>query len=583
MSVNLSLFAGAGWQFFDNNGVPLAGGLIYTYAAGTTTPEAAYTSNTGVTAHANPIVLNSAGRVAVGEVWVSEGVSYKFVLKDSTGTTIGTYDNINGTYVAADLANTTDPALGDALVGFRQSNLSGNLSGAVGRTVHSKLQESISILDFIPPAEVAAIQAGTSTYDCYSAIVSAINAAILGTGAFYRNNPAVKFPYGIYNCSATIQLTMQVKLYGDGSGLGYSDCPTIKFTTAGGTGIYILPFDVGFSGAGCIIEGLRIFGTLGTADALGGHGISMRQMMQVRNSQVTNFAGNGVNIVADVSGSGITLGNANGWSLRDVIVWECQNGVYVQGGDSNAGIGHGVNVLSARNRGIWDSSFLGNTWIGCEVATTTGAAYVADNANARSVFLGCYSEGDCAPSSFISPSMVIGGLQGAGLTGPYFYTDTANGGFISNVGLSTGTYTMGYLQSATSGVGLSYLDTKNALPWTFSKTTGRWGYQWAGLGTQQYIQWYDGNATPANGYARDISSVNAPSGANAALGISGHYSGNYTQMLWRDLGTAAPTSGAYLQGDIIYNSAPTAGGFIGFVCVTAGNPGTWKTFGAISA
>ena len=37
MSVTLSLFAGAGWQFFDNNGVPLAGGLIYTYAAGTTT------------------------------------------------------------------------------------------------------------------------------------------------------------------------------------------------------------------------------------------------------------------------------------------------------------------------------------------------------------------------------------------------------------------------------------------------------------------------------------------------------------------------------------------------------------------
>jgi hypothetical protein len=81
MSVNLSLFAGAGWQFFDNNGVPLAGGLIYTYAAGTTTPQATYTSSTGGTAQANPIVLNSAGRVAVGEVWVSEGVSYKFVLK----------------------------------------------------------------------------------------------------------------------------------------------------------------------------------------------------------------------------------------------------------------------------------------------------------------------------------------------------------------------------------------------------------------------------------------------------------------------------------------------------------------------
>ena len=35
MTVAISYFAGAGWQFFDNNGIPLAGGLIYTYAAGT--------------------------------------------------------------------------------------------------------------------------------------------------------------------------------------------------------------------------------------------------------------------------------------------------------------------------------------------------------------------------------------------------------------------------------------------------------------------------------------------------------------------------------------------------------------------
>ena len=37
MTVNISSFAGAGWQLFSNNGVPLAGGLIYSYVAGTTT------------------------------------------------------------------------------------------------------------------------------------------------------------------------------------------------------------------------------------------------------------------------------------------------------------------------------------------------------------------------------------------------------------------------------------------------------------------------------------------------------------------------------------------------------------------
>ena len=48
-------------------------------------------------------------------------------------------------------------------------------------------------------------------------------------------------------------------------------------------------------------------------------------------------------------------------------------------------------------------------------------------------------------------------------------------------------------------------------------------------------------------------------------------------------GTAAPTSGDWEQGDVIYNSAPTAGGTIGWVCTTAGSPGTWKTFGTIAA
>jgi len=95
MTVILSPLAGAGWQFFDNNGDPLSGGLIYTYAAGTTTPEATYTDNTGNSANTNPIVLDAAGRTA-SEVWLTEGVNYKFILKTSTGTTIGTYDNIAG-------------------------------------------------------------------------------------------------------------------------------------------------------------------------------------------------------------------------------------------------------------------------------------------------------------------------------------------------------------------------------------------------------------------------------------------------------------------------------------------------------
>jgi len=96
MSVNLSPLGGAGAQFFSNNGVPLAGGLLYTYIAGTSTPVAAYTSNNGSTPLANPIVLNSAGRVPTGEIWLTDGVSYKFVLNTALGVLIATWDNIEG-------------------------------------------------------------------------------------------------------------------------------------------------------------------------------------------------------------------------------------------------------------------------------------------------------------------------------------------------------------------------------------------------------------------------------------------------------------------------------------------------------
>jgi len=96
MAVNLSAFGGVGWQFFVNNGVILSGGLIYTYAAGTTTPQATYTTTTGNVAHTNPIVLDSAGRVPGGEIWLTMGLVYKFVLKTSVGVTIATFDNIYG-------------------------------------------------------------------------------------------------------------------------------------------------------------------------------------------------------------------------------------------------------------------------------------------------------------------------------------------------------------------------------------------------------------------------------------------------------------------------------------------------------
>jgi len=131
MAYFLSPIAGAAAQFFDNNGIPLSGGLLYTYAAGTTTPAATWTTQSGSVQNANPIVLNAAGRPAQ-EVWLAESSSYKFVLMSATGTQIWTYDNIVGiNSVTASNVSYTAP-----------------FTNAITETVSAKLAEAVSILDF---------------------------------------------------------------------------------------------------------------------------------------------------------------------------------------------------------------------------------------------------------------------------------------------------------------------------------------------------------------------------------------------------------------------------------------------------
>ena len=107
MAVNLSPIGNA-QQFFDNTGVPLNGGFLYTYQAGSSTPLATYTDINGTVANANPIVLDASGRLA-NEVWLTYGFNYKFVLQNSASSTIGTYDNIYGIVGVQTAVGTTIP------------------------------------------------------------------------------------------------------------------------------------------------------------------------------------------------------------------------------------------------------------------------------------------------------------------------------------------------------------------------------------------------------------------------------------------------------------------------------------------
>jgi len=215
MAVNLSFIGGAGWQFFDNNGNVLSGGLLYTYAAGTTTPQTTYTSRSGTIANTNPIILDSAGRTPE-QIWSTEGIIYKYVIADSDNIVIRTWDNIGGSDVASDLAqdlaDNNNPAKGDALIGFRQSNSSGNLIGAVGRTVHQKLQDYVSVTDFGAK--------GDGVTDDTAAIQAAIDAfkpTSIGVEGLPNQSKFIYIPEGVYIITAPIKIYSGINLYGDGA------------------------------------------------------------------------------------------------------------------------------------------------------------------------------------------------------------------------------------------------------------------------------------------------------------------------------------------------------------------------------
>lgn len=181
-SYTISPVWGAGAQLFDDNGDPLAGGKIYVYKAGTTTPATTYTTPTGSNANTNPIVANANGRLE-NEIWFAQGEPCKFVLKRADETLIATYDNIptlpqpalindassisynagyevtaggftvGATYVITSVGSTDFVAIGAVanVVGvFFTATAPGTGTGkaAYVRSVQTKLRDQYSVKDF---------------------------------------------------------------------------------------------------------------------------------------------------------------------------------------------------------------------------------------------------------------------------------------------------------------------------------------------------------------------------------------------------------------------------------------------------
>jgi len=120
-------------RVYDNAGNLAINGSVYTYAAGTTTPQAAYTDSTGATQLSNPVVLNSRGEASI---WLSPGVAYKLVAYDQSGNLLWSQDNVYGPTSGA-LGNLTGGfSLGAGTTTFLNASQTGNIVQMNGGTLY---------------------------------------------------------------------------------------------------------------------------------------------------------------------------------------------------------------------------------------------------------------------------------------------------------------------------------------------------------------------------------------------------------------------------------------------------------------
>jgi hypothetical protein len=304
MTVNLSALAGAGQQFLDNSGNVLTGGKLYTYAAGTTTPQVAYTSSSGATPLSNPIILDAAGRVPTGQIWLTMGSSYKFVLQSSTDVLITTWDNITGTSSNA------------ATIYYLPAG-----TGAVATTVQAKLRENVSVLDF------GAV--GNNVTNDTVAIQAAIDATPTG-GKLY-------FPAGYtYYCASRLIINKAVTISAYGA--------TVRFngTRSGG------------------LQNDAISITASNVKIMGG---TWKEVAPTTNSGPYGFAFAGVENDSVtpptyIENVGIQDATIVDWQGESVIFRMCQNFYLTNCDISNIGYA-GVQTLSS-NQGVISNNRIGD-------------------------------------------------------------------------------------------------------------------------------------------------------------------------------------------------------------------------------
>jgi hypothetical protein len=216
-------------QIFGSDGLPLVGGKIYTYAAGTSTPIATYTDYSAGTANTNPIILDSYGQA---NIWLINTTSYKFVVKTAADVLLYTVDNISIPLDAASMGS--PPPIGDVTPNtgaFTTLSATGTVtfSAQVNFTGTGAAKVNVGTTPQRPTAVTGMLRYNStlSTFEGYGASAwGPLGGGASGSGGnsiFYENGQTVTVSYSITsgkNAMSTGPITIAGAFSGTGSILG---------------------------------------------------------------------------------------------------------------------------------------------------------------------------------------------------------------------------------------------------------------------------------------------------------------------------------------------------------------------------
>ena len=285
--------------------------------------------------------------------------------------------------------------------------------------------------------------------------------------------------------------------------------------------------------------------------------------------------------------NGIRMRNTSYWTLKNVEVSGLALGIYITGTICFSNFfeqvtGYGISTYTVQ----MDNFTGGGQYVfnGCTFTGTDGF-YLSDTAATDSIaFYGCNFEQCVTTDIFIEGTvrgLTISGCRSEGLNGPVSFLIRPDPGKAVE-GLSiTGCFWIA--------------DAGNAYPVSIGGSGGVvQGFSITG-NTANYIGFLGFVSLNGAGVAGVISGNYCDSSPTdkivsvpraGVVSFSNYNSSgamtNYNGLIVEGRAAAAPTTGTYAVGSIIYNTAPASAGYIGFVCTVAGTPGTWQTFGLIS-